>query len=266
MLRHLKYSLILVLLAGWVRPSLGQTAKPETDDRGKQTDDRAKQLFQEMEARLDKARTLECDFDIDNDIAAPGDPATKLLLKGSLFLAGKNQAREEIHERTDGLPVFHMLVSDGVHWWWHDKGSPPHLVNKRPGANLNAEFLTALARSGLSLPNFPLPPVEAPDSKERFPVSGFRLGAKEKIGQREAQRLDYELFIKGQNGPKGEPAPFSVTIWLDPETRLPMKRVILQKVLGIKITENYEKLSLDGKVDARKFDLPKVTKETIVEP
>jgi hypothetical protein len=111
-----------------------------------------------------------------------------------------------------------------------------------------------------------LPPVEVADSKGRFPVSGFRLGPTEKVGEREAQRLEYQLFIKGQDGPDGKPAPFSVTLWLDPETLLPMKRVVLQEVLGIKITESYGKLLLNGKVDVRKFEMPKKTEETIVEP
>ena len=161
--------------------------------------------------------------------------------------------------------MFKSLVSDGTRWWWHDKGSPPHLVNKKPWANLTADCLTELARSGLSLPTMPLPPVEAANSKERFPVSGFRLGPKEKVGEREAQRLEYQLFIKGQNGPTGEKLPFPVTVWLDPRTCLPIKRVVTQDVLGVKITESYGKLVLDGEVEAKQFELPKATKDTIVE-
>jgi outer membrane lipoprotein-sorting protein len=137
-----------IVLARWVGPSPGQIAKQETDNR-------AKQLFQKMEERLAKAKTLECAFEIKDEFSAPGDPRTTLLLEGSLFLAEGNRARQEMSERTEGRPIFHMLVSDGTRWWWHDKGSPPHLVNKKPGNNLNPDFLTALARTGLSLPGLP---------------------------------------------------------------------------------------------------------------
>jgi len=258
MFKHLGLSPVLIVLATCVTP-------PPSQNTHWGGDDRAKQLFQEMEGRLAKAQTLECVFEITDEFAAPGDPRTKLLLKGSLFLAEGNRARQEINERADGAPLFHMLVSDGIRWWWHDKGSPPHLVNKKPYAHLNADYLTALARMGLSLANLPLPPVEAADSKERFPVSGFRLGPKEKIGEREAQRLEYQLFIKGQKAPNGKDAPFSVTVWLDPQTSLPIQRVVVQDVLGMRITESYGKLILNGKVDAKRFGLPKETRETIVE-
>jgi len=258
MFKHPGFSPVLIVLAACVTPSPGQNT-----NRG--GDDRAKQLFQQMEGRLAKAQTLECAFEITDEFAARGDPRSKLLLEGYLFLAEGNRARQEINERADGRPTFHMLVSDGMRWWWYDKGSPPHLVNTKPYADLNADFLTALARTGLSLPNLPLPPVEAADSKERFPVSGFRLGPKEKIGEREAQRLEYQLFIKGQKEPNGEDAPFSVTVWLDPQTSLPIQRVVVQDVLGMRITESYDKLILNGKVDAKRFELPKETKETIIE-
>lgn len=258
MFKYLVFSLVLIVLNACSTPAPSQDAKPAGDDR-------AKRLFQEMEERLAKAKTLECAFEIKNEFSAPGDPQTTLLLEGSLFLAGGNQVRQEMNERTDGRPLFKSLVSDGAHWWWYDKGSPPHLVNKKPGDNLSADFLTALARTGFSLPTAPLPPVEAADSRERFPVSGFRLGSKEKVGKREAQRLEYQLFIKGQNGPKGEVLPFSVTVWLDPQTSLPIKRVVTQTVLGMSITESYGKLVLNGELDAKKFELPKETKDTIVE-
>jgi outer membrane lipoprotein-sorting protein len=252
------FSLVIVLAACCL-PALSQDAKPAADDR-------AKQLFQQMENRLAKAKTLQCTFEIDDEFSAPGDPKTTRLLEGSLFLAGGNRVRQEIKERTVGRPMFKLLVSDGTRWWWHDKGSPPHLVNKKLGDNLNADFATALARSGLSLPTLPLPPVETADAKERFPVSGFRLGTKEKVGEREAQRLEYRLPIKGQDGPAGEKIFFSVTVWLDPGTSLPIKRVITQTVLGMKTTETYRTLVLNGEIEAKKFELPKVTHDTIVQP
>lgn len=263
MFKHLVFSLVLIVPASSTTPVLGQGSKPVGDDR-------AKQLFQEMEQRLAKAKSLECAFEIKAEWASGGDPRKTMLLEGSLFLADGNRVREEMNERTDGRPLFKFLVSDGARWWWHDKGSPPHLVDKKPWASLNADFLTSLARAGFFLPTAPLPPVEAADGKDRFPVSGFRLGPKEKLGEREAQRLEHQLFIKGQKGPKGEELSFPVTVWLDPQTSLPIKRMLSLKFVGTKepelvITESYGKLVLDGEVNAKKFELPKKTEDTIVE-
>src|SRR3954453_14804884 len=180
MTRKPPFCLVAVILAGSVSLAIGQDAKP-TGDGG------AEQLFRKMEERLEKAKTLECAFEIKGDLQAPGDPGTDVLLDGSLFLAEGNRVREEIRESIKGHPLFRLLVSDGRRWWWHDKGSPPHLVEKKPADNLKSDFLTLLARPGLYLPTLPLPPVEVADIKEQFPVSRFRVGLKENVGGREAQ-------------------------------------------------------------------------------
>ena len=251
--------LFLVFLTVCVTRVSAQDKQPAGDDQ-------AKQLFYKMESRLAKAKALECVFDINCEISEASEHGQAILLEGSLFLAEGNRARQEMNERTNGRPMFKLSISDGARWWWHDEGSPPHLVNSKPWASLNADYLTSLARCGLFVPTMPLPPVEAANSKERFPVSGFRLGPKEKVGKREAQRLEYQLLIKGQNGPAGEELPFPVTVWLDPKTSLPIKRVISQTVFGgFKITETYGKLVLDGEVSANKFEFPKVTKDTMVQ-
>jgi outer membrane lipoprotein-sorting protein len=57
MFKHAVFSLVLMVLASSTTPVLGQGSKAAGDDR-------AKQLFQEMEQRLAKAKSLECSFEI----------------------------------------------------------------------------------------------------------------------------------------------------------------------------------------------------------
>src|SRR5262249_22503552 len=157
--------------------------------------DDARLLFQKMERRLAGARALECVFEIKAEVQGPGDPPTTLLLDGSLVLASGNRARKEMMELVadDGPTLFRSVVCDGQRGRGQDKGSRPEPTEEEPPKTLGADFRTLLARSGLYLPTLPLPPVGAASIKDRFPVSQFRIGPKEKVGDREAQRLEYQL-------------------------------------------------------------------------
>jgi uncharacterized protein (TIGR03067 family) len=203
----------------------------------------AENLFRAMEEGLTRAKTLECDFDVKIDT---------LSYKGSLLLAEGNKVRLEINEATKGRPMRVLIVSDGTRLSYQDNGMPHAKIEDAP-KNLNAKILTWVARPGVFLPQAPLPDVKADDAKDRFRVSGFKLGTKEKVGEREAQRLDYQLAVKGLND------PLSVALWLDVKTGLPVKRIVTEAVAGekMRVTEIYGKLKLGEKVDARKFDLPK---------
>jgi outer membrane lipoprotein-sorting protein len=201
----------------------------------------AEKVFRTMEEKLAKAKTLECVFDIRIGTQS---------YEGSLFLAGGNRARLEINESTKGRPMRLLMISDGARQSFQDNGISRPQLRDAP-KNLNAKILTWVARPGMFLPHAPLPDVKADDAKEQFRVSGFKLGQKEKVGEREAQRLEYQLSVRGLE--------FSVAVWLDLKTGLPVKRLVTERVGGQQTTvvESYVKLTLDQKVDAKKFDLSK---------
>ena len=258
----LKHRVIPGIAAAWAALSFVGTGPAAGDDP-------AKQQFAEMERTIIAAKSIDATFEIQVSLREAPGPGTKMDLDGSLVLASGNRVREEIRERTAGRPLFKLLVSDGQKWWWHDKGSPPHLVNKPLAANFTTDSLATFARVGVFLPTLPLPPVPAANVRERFPVASFKLGAKEKVGEREAQRLDFDLFIKGQNRPDGSPMPFKVSLWIDPNTHLPVKRKITQTEAGapsVIVTETYRKFGIDKAPNPKTFDLPERTPETIVEP
>jgi uncharacterized protein (TIGR03067 family) len=203
----------------------------------------AEKLFRAMEESLSKVKTLECVFDVKIDAVS---------YKGSLFLAEGNRARLEINEATKGRSMRILMVSDGARLSYQDNGMLHPKIEDTP-KNLNAEILTWVARPGVFLPQAPLPDVKADDAKDRFRVSGFKLGGKEKIDEREAQRLDYQLAVKGLND------PLSVALWIDLKSGLPVKRIVTEGVAGgkVSVTEIYGKLTLGERVDAKRFDLPK---------
>jgi hypothetical protein len=85
----------------------------------------------------------------------------------------------------------------------------------------------------------------------------FKLGAAEKVGEREAKVVRYR-FGKG-GGDRGDQ---EIILWVDAKTLLPLKRVFdLRRnrgvVSGIIITERYNEFTLDPKIGAKAFGLPK---------
>jgi hypothetical protein len=161
------------------------------------------------------------------------------------FSGGKNPG-------DDGKPYKVLWMSDGTTRsiiTVSGEGKP------KPGKapkNLAARFLTVVARPGVLMSQLPLPDVAVADEKERFPVSNFTLGKEEKVGERQTQRLDYQLAVKGQN------PTFSVTVWIDLKTGLPVKRLVTGGEGEEKLAycETYN-LTLDGKLDPKMFELPK---------
>jgi hypothetical protein len=111
-----------------------------------------------------------------------------------------------------------------------------------------------------------LPPVDATDVRDRFRFGNFRFGPAEKIGDRTAQRVDYDLFIKGQTQQNGDAMPLAVSLWIDPATRLLLKRTVKQNFGSMLVTETYGKVVVNGQIDSKAFELPKLTSDTIVEP
>jgi outer membrane lipoprotein-sorting protein len=246
MLFSIKWCIAFALIAVLVAASASASAV-EPKNEGVKSE--AENVFRDMEEKLAQAKTLQCNLMIKCDFGGQMD---NLAYKGSLFLGEGNRARQEIKEPTKGPPMRLLMVSDGARLSMQDNGMSHATLENTP-KYLNRDILTWMARSGVFLPHLPLPDVEADDAKDRFPVSGFKLGDKEKIGERAAQRLEYQLAVKGQD------PTFSVTVWLDAVTGLPVKRMLTSEVGTDKITvvETYSKLTLDEKVDAKKFDLPK---------
>jgi hypothetical protein len=84
-----------------------------------------------------------------------------------------------------------------------------------------------------------------------FQLVSFEAGAPEKVGGRDAKVISFALA--GLPG-----ADWNVTLWIDAETALPLKRVVVP--LGGeagRITETYQ-FTLNPKIAAGAFQLPKL--------
>ena len=259
MCKPFTFIVLFVFFAARAMPAFAE-GKPGSDEA-------AKQLFYKMEDRLSRATSLKCDLKIKVEgTGEPNGPFKKQELAGSLALATPNLVRFELKKTAaepSDLPGVHfwLTVSDGKRNLHEDSGTPKPLVHNagKEEENALADYSTLLARSGLYLVTLPLPPVAARDMKDRFPVSEFKLGPKEKVGDVMAQRLDYRFDVKGQKQPNGDDAPFQASVWIDPKTSLPLKRAITWKFAGVQvisIDERYENLVIDEKIDTATFKVP----------
>ena len=217
-------------------------ADNEVEKRG------AQQLFQRMETKLEKAKTLSLSFDGKFESESP--PFKGWKLKGTVAVMG-SKSRTEISRGKSGNEPFEALtVSDGTQMV-EVQGSNR---KTRPAPKVSiSNLLTLVSRPGLMIMMTPLPPEPFAnpdfDLKEGFSVSDFKLGPKEQIGARETQRVDYTLSVKGNVG------TFSASVWIDLKTGLPVKRQVGEGAEKVWYSETYE-VRLDGKLDPKMFELP----------
>jgi hypothetical protein len=217
----------------------------------------AEQLFRKMETKLTSAKSLETAFEAKMEGLKFAD--TKVIsLKGSLVFAEGNKSHLEISG--EYLPKV-ANISDGT--------KMQAVVDDKPQAKKDVPkkqteiFWAVITRSGLTVP---LLFIGAPAADylffasldkeakidDMFKVSDFKLGKKEKVGNQEAQVVEYKLQVQGRD-------EMAVSVWLDTKTDLPLKRVLTGKKGDDKvtITETYSKMKIDAKIDPKKFELPK---------
>jgi len=211
--------------------------------------DEAKKLFEAMEERLMKAKSVSLGFSIKGEVDAKEIVATK----GSLILTQGDRARFIAAWNAEGKELKAMLCSDGkraraTHWIAQEAIKNKEVPTPK---NLGAMLTRTLSRSGLYLGIKTLEIGDAlkielkPD--KLFPILNLKLGGKEKVEGRETRVLSY----KYQN--------FEVTLWVDPLTHLPLKRVLTarKKDAEVRLIELYTGIKTDAKLDAKQFELPK---------
>jgi outer membrane lipoprotein-sorting protein len=222
----------------------------------------AEQLFRKMETKLTGAKSLECTYEAKSEGGTTAGRYTGSF-KGSLALAEGNKSRLEMSGKFEGEEVRKTTdVSDGerIVSLAEDGTEANNLT--APKWN-NDAHRAQMARSAFFLFVIGAPfggsPFGAPKvfkADEELKVSDFKLGKKEKVGDKEAQAVQYNLNVKQLAGP-----PYTVTVWIDTKTNLPLKRELTRFAEEAKskscVTEIYSKISIDEKIDPKKFELPK---------
>lgn len=232
-------------------------------------DKQAETVYRDMEKKILAAKSFEVTFDYQIE----GTERKKRTTKGTLLLTKDNKANLKVSgffgEKREA-PV--LLVSDGMQL--KTKGAKFGVAsNGVPGAEpgganeqktpkrLHTDLGTLVSRGGVWYSLFIMPYLLSegldPDAEgSKVQAYDFKLGAAEKVGDREARVLRYR-FGKGDKCPDDQ----EMTLWIDSATLLPLKRVLDLRenrgvVSGILITERYA-FTLEPKIGAKAFELPK---------
>jgi outer membrane lipoprotein-sorting protein len=211
-------------------------------------ENQAEKLFRESEKRLAEADQAQ----ITIESTLEGTPE-KGRVKGTLLLAKGNKASLVVQGNLRGEKFNLSAVSDGTKMKMEMAMLKPQEAQNTP-KNFNAMIVGSFSRVGM-LPGFRTTTQQTgekePGLDDLYKVSEFVLGKKEKVGEREAQVIDYKLVMDNRDTAE-------TTIWLDTETKLPLKRVLTSKNgnESLRVTETY-RIRINGKIDGKKFELPK---------
>ena len=200
----------------------------------------AEKLYRAMETKIRNADSLVVEFSRETD------PKREYLTKGTLSISTGNKLRLEGELNIDGLASKILMVCDGRSTYVKAAAEKPR-VDKSPTPRREVVLFavarfspTIVGRIGDSL-----------DFDEELAVTKFKVGAKEKIGDHEAQVIHYQL--------KDGSTDFAVSDWIDVKTQLPLKRVMVRVVKGkeFRSTETYSAFTLDSKLDRKLFEISK---------
>jgi outer membrane lipoprotein-sorting protein len=215
-----------------------------------QENDQAKKLFGSMEKKLADAKGVQISVEATLD-----STKGKGKIKGTMLLTNENKARVEISGELLGKEFKMDMVCDGAKMIAKSSVFPKAAEPTDAPKDLAKTASEAVGRVGVLIGIFQGRPMQAgkkaPSLDELLPVSDFAMGKKEKIGDRQAQEVQYLIKPSKKDTIK-------VQVWLDAETNLPLKRILTGEEGNEKITvtETYQ-IQLNPQIDAKKFVLPK---------
>lgn len=206
-------------------------------------EDEAEKLYRAMEKKILAAETLAVEFNSEMTV-----DEKKFAVKGTIYVAAGNKTRLELESEVFQLGGKALIVTSGESKY----AKVGEIVFKEgpfpPKGDVLLALIAQFSASHAALET----KIAAADLEKDFPLKNFKLGAKEKVGQQEAQVVQYQLQDK-KIGVLAE-----VTVWIDKKTGLPLKRAIAGKKetkVG-DLTETYRMFTVDGKLDAKLFDIP----------
>jgi outer membrane lipoprotein-sorting protein len=207
----------------------------------------AEKLFNEMENKIISAKTLDCTLEVKLE-------AGNMTFNGkaSMMFADGNKAHVELTIDSPKMTKFEM-TSNGMKTRAIVDGKTQEI--KDTPKKFYEHGKTMFSRAGALLPFFNARRSDQPEDEDEFnfKASDYTLGKKEMVGDKEAQMIQYALNSKATKD------PFAITVWIDTKTHLSLKRVIKIEKGNEKgsFTEIYSKLTLDGKIDPKMFEIPK---------
>jgi outer membrane lipoprotein-sorting protein len=213
----------------------------------------AEKLYRAMEKTITEAKA----FKVAVAIETGRDAKRPCSFRGSLLLTKDNKARLKVSGVDFGEARRWEMVSNGKQVKLRPFDIGVSEVFKKEATLATPRTLHShLARRVSCLGVYPnLPRMAAsilvPDGPdEKLEIGGFKAGAAEKVGGRDAKVVRFKMNL---GGIKDDDAAF--TVWIDTKTLLPLKRVIVLDRRSAAITEIYRGFTLDPKIDAGAFAL-----------
>jgi outer membrane lipoprotein-sorting protein len=210
----------------------------------------AEKLFRDMEEKILAAKV----FAVKGEMQVDGGKGDKSRVEVSLLLGQGNKARVKVTTHVGADKHVMRMVSNGtkVQIRLASGGKPREVSAPRQLHQAMALTFTRLGLTAGPAAFRPRPPGAAGGAPESLlQLAAFKTGTAAKVEDRDARVIHYRL-----SGP-GVPGPARVTLWLDAQTNLPLKRKIYYEKTQGRITETYTEFLTDPKVDPRYFELPR---------
>jgi hypothetical protein len=209
----------------------------------------AERRSQMMEKKLSSAKVLQVSFQATVEGLPEGGN-----FKGTMTLAEGNKVHLKGIIEIKGKRADWLIVSDGARMKQQGIESDSRTTPEKLTENFRGTFRHGGFVAGLFLSSSDS---EGRESWATFRASEFKLGKKEPVGKRQAQVIVYKLTPLVKLGEKD--GAFSETVWLDLDTNLPLKRIFNGRVEGkeFTFTETYDTFTLEPKIDAKLFEVPK---------
>jgi hypothetical protein len=217
-------------------------------------DNEAEKLYRTMENKVRAAKTLHVAFAGDMDAQV-----FKGMFKGTMDFAQGSKSRLAMDYDLFGKSEKIIWITDGK--VSYKKKGDQAKVNAKPQnlEHMDKHLPFYMARIGFPI-FLALASLDSDDSGKKqepvdfdkeAPAKNIKLGAKEKVGDRNAQVVDYQVAFQGK--------PAKLAVWIDMQTQLPLKRTLVLEDMGqtLRVSETYSAFTVDGNADPKLFDIPK---------
>ena len=214
-----------------------------------QAQDGAQKLFEAMEQKLAKAKAHKIAYESDGK---EGDRPHQL--KGVLILATGNRFKWTFEGKDNSRAVNGVVVSDGKMQVRKTESDNKPLQWGAPHERFFEFFVGHLGRVGVHA-GYEALRGDDPLNPAKLKLSGFKMAGKEKVGSREANALEYQLMLPGDDKIKA-----TCKLWLDVQTTLPVKRILeinWDGKVAFRSVETYGDWELDPQLPDETFALPK---------
>jgi outer membrane lipoprotein-sorting protein len=209
----------------------------------------AEKLYRAMEKKVQSAKVVHvvCDGQVNT-------MDMKSTMKGDVRLAEGDKVKMLLEGDVGGKATKWTRISDGkkVYSSVNDRVV---VTDVKPSDKKMEQSLAIIGRMGVlaAFKGVAKDPNQAFDVDKVAPVKDFKLGAKDKIGKQVTQVVEYQVTVPDVPAAK-------ISVWIDTATYLPVKReMVSQRKDGqeLRISETYTTFTVDAKIDAKEFELPK---------